>query len=396
MDKRDDGQVVGRKHAILSPSSAYRWLKCTKSARLEETLPERETTASEEGTFAHELSEVELKYFKGEMTKSDHAAELERLQSSEYYSAGLAENVALYVDTVSSKYAAAYKADNFTQLDLELLLDLSAYVPESFGYADAIIINDTTLDVIDLKYGAGIAVKAKDNPQLRLYALGALEYYEFIHPDVEKVTLTIVQPRNGGVSEEVLTVEELLDWGESIKEIAAQAYAGTGEYCAGTHCRFCKASELCRAHAEYQLAIAREEFDEPNLMTKDELAEIVKRADSLKTWLEKVKAYVLESALKGEHYEGLKVVEGRSSRKIIDKDTAARILLENGGNENVVWKPRELNGLPALEKAFGKDRLNGLIGSLIEKPVGAPVLVPESDKRAEWKDVKSEFVKLED
>ena len=131
-------------------------------------------------------------------------------------------------------------------------------------------------------------------------------------------------------------------------------------------------------------------------MTKDELAEIVKRADALKTWLEKVKAYVLESALKGEHYEGLKVVEGRSSRKIIDKDTAARILLENGGNENVVWKPRELNGLPALEKAFGKDRLNGLIGSLIEKPVGAPVLVPESDKRAEWKDVKSEFVKLED
>lgn len=372
------------KHALLAPSAAHRWLNCPPSARLGESFPDTESVYSAEGSFAHHVAEVTLNNFlNNTKDKID--------ETDKYYSKSLEENVAVYTDLVIDKYVQAKKLDEGTVCLIEQQFSLTEYVPASFGHADAIILSNDTLEVVDLKYGANVPVKAKNNSQLRLYALGVYTEWSFLY-DVKTVTVTIVQPRNGGVSSETMSIEELLKWGEKVKPIARLAFKGEGEFKPGGHCRFCKAANLCKALTKFNTEKVKDDFDNPDLLNEDEVAEILSRADDIIQWLNSIKSYALkESVNNGKQWKGFKLVEGRSNRKIIDAEKAAEILMANGGANNLIWKPKELLGLTALEKNFGKKKLAEMLAEVIQKPAGAPTLVDESDPRPEWHDVKEDF-----
>ena len=347
-------------HAILSPSSSHRWLICTPSARLEQGFPDTNSAVAAEGTFAHRWAEIQLSHFNKQMSDDNFKSEIAHLTQNKFYSKGLEEYVALYIDTVISKFQCARDVDNGAILLLEQKFNLNDYVPECYGHADAVILADGNMEVVDLKYGAGVPVSATNNSQLRLYALGAYLELAFLY-DIKQVTMTIVQPRNGGISSETLSITDLLNWGNSIKGIANLAFKGKGDFKAGDHCKFCRAANRCKALAEYR-----------------------------------IKAYTLKEALeKGKHWKGFKLVAGRSVRKITDADKAAEILKDNGGTDEQIWKPKELLTLTTLEKNFGKKKLAELLKPVIEKPDGAPTLVPDSDPRPEWHSVDNDFDKLE-
>ncbi|MBQ7198085.1 MAG: DUF2800 domain-containing protein [Selenomonadaceae bacterium] len=371
------------KHALLAPSAAHRWLNCTPSARLEESFPESESTAAAEGTFAHHFAEVTLQNFLHNKN--------EKCEENSYYSKSLEEYVSVYTDCVIEKYVQAKNQDESAECLIEHKFSLTDFVPASFGHADAVILSNGSLEIIDLKYGKGVPVKAQNNSQLRLYALGVYAEMSFLY-DIKTVTVTIVQPRNGGISSETMTIEELLNWGEKIKPIAQTAFKGEGEFKAGRHCQFCRAANLCRALANYNLEKVKADFDNPDLLNDDEIAEILTRADDTIKWLNSIKEYALSESLKnGKRWTGFKIVEGRSVRKIVDAEKAAEILKANGGEDSEIWKPKELLGLTALEKNFGKKKLSEMLAEVIQKPNGAPTLVSESDPRPEWNNVKNDF-----
>lgn len=379
-------------HALLAPSSAHRWLTCPPSARLEKQFPDVETTAAAEGTFAHKYAETTLQHFykRGDVNN-------EPLKENKFYNGDLEENVSTYTNTVIEKFNLAKSKDKGAALYLEKEFDLSEFVPASYGRADAVIICDDSIEIIDLKYGAGIAVRAKDNPQLRLYALGVYSELSFLYDDIKQVTVTIIQPRNGGISSDTLTVDELLEWGEKIKPIAQMAYVGDGDFKAGDHCKFCKAANRCKALAEYQMKAVKTDFDDPDLLTDGELIEILSAADDTIKWLNSIKTYMLDKALNdGKSWEGFKLVAGRSVRKIVDAEKAAEILKDNGGTDEQIWKPKELLGITALEKNFGKKKLAEMLKTVIDKPAGAPTLVPVTDPREELHNVQNDFDKLEE
>jgi hypothetical protein len=243
-----------------------------------------------------------------------------------------------------------------------------------------VIVSDSLIEVVDLKYGKGVPVSAKDNSQMRLYALGLFEAYGMLY-GADKVRMTIVQPRLGSVSTDEMTVAELLAWGEKIKPIAETAFKGEGQRCAGDHCRFCKAAPTCRALADFELEVVQEAM-KPSELTDIDMVEVIRRADSIKKWLTAVEEYALQEAVKnGTSWPGLKVVEGRSVRKIADSQQAQIILMRAGFSQDEIMKPRELKTLTALEKLVGKKKFTELMGSVIEKPPGRPTLVDESDKR---------------
>jgi len=262
---------------------------------------------------------------------------------------------------------------------LEQRLDFSPWVPEGFGTGDAVIITDNRLEIVDLKYGKGVPVSAECNPQLRLYALGAINEFGMLY-DFKTVRTTIVQPRLDNISSEELAVEELLQWGETVKPIAWQAFTGKGDFHAGDHCRFCRARYTCRARAEANLELAKYDFQEPEALTVEEIGEILYKAEELQQWVKDIKEYALIQAYQhGVKFPGWKVVEGRSVRKITDEEAVAERLRREG------YEPYKqvLYTLTEFEKMIGKKRFNEIAGDLIEKPAGKPTLVPESDKRPE-------------
>lgn len=388
-------------HAILGGSNAHRWLICTPSARLERQFPDTAGESAKEGTFAHALAEMNLRAFLAE-SKAECAGwgkQIEELKSGktvagDYYDASMEEYVFEYIQTIIAKFAAAKKVDRDATLLLERKLDFSDWVPEGFGRADAVIIADGLLDVIDFKYGRNVAVSATDNPQMRLYALGAYKELDFIY-DFDSVQMTIVQPRNGGTNSECLSLNALLEWGESIKPLAEAAYKGEGKLVTGPHCRFCRAAIRCRAQAEKQLEAARYEFKNADLLTDDEVADVLRRSEELTTWAHAVKEYASDQAINhGKQWPGYKIVAGRSSRKISDTEEAYRLLRVAGFEQEQLMKPAELQNLTKLEKLVGRKRLNELIGKLIVKPDGKPTLVPESDKRPAFNSAKEDFVEV--
>lgn len=381
-------------HAVLAPSGAHRWLNCPPSARLEEQFPDTSSEMAMEGTFAHKFAEINLLHFIGEISDDEFTASIAEMRKDKFYSKALAEYVDEYVNVVVTKYLKAKQLNRGTSLLLERKVDLSAYVPQCYGHADAIIISDNNLEICDLKYGAGVKVDAKNNPQLRLYALGAYDELGFLF-SIGTVTVTIVQPRNGGVSSETLSVAQLMKWGELIKPIAKLAFDGKGEFKAGEHCKFCRASNICKHHADYQLEVVKDDFDDPDILSDTEISKILARADNIIKWLNNVKDFALKEAIdKNKHWAGFKIVEGRSIRKIIDENKAVEILQSNGATDNQIWKPKEILGLTALEKNFGKKKIAEWLSGVIQKPPGKPALVPESDERQEWQNAQSDFDNL--
>lgn len=389
-----------REHALLSSSSAHRWLICTPSARMEEGFPDTTSESAKEGTFAHKLAELELSRYIKAIGETKYKNELEELKSGksplgDYYSRDMEEYVSQYVDVVIEKFEEAKQRDAEAALLLEQHLDFSDWVPDGFGRGDAIIIADGILEVIDLKYGRNTPVSAVNNPQIRLYGLGAYNEFGAIY-DIDTVCMTIVQPRNGGESSESLRVGDLIIWADSVKPIAQQAFKGEGEPKPGPHCQFCRAAVRCKALAEYQLEMAKYDFKDVNELTDDEIADVLHRVEDLVSWSNKVKAYALSEALEsGKHWPGWKLVEGRSVRKISVPEQAILVLTtQYGHTEDEILKPRELKTITQLEKAIGKQELAKELAGLLIKPPGKPTLVPESDKRPEFNAAKNDFTEI--
>lgn len=378
-----------RKHATLSASSAHRWMTCTPSARFEEQFVEERSQYAEEGTFAHRMAEIKLRQLAGEYTKRVRNTMLNGLKKDELYSQEMEDYVDGYVEIVTERFNAARARCKDAVLLLEQRLDFSDYVPEGFGTGDVVIISEPTMEVVDLKYGAGVPVSALGNPQTRLYGLGALSRYDLAY-DIQTVRMTIVQPRLDSVSTEELSAEELYAWGKhSVAPQAELAIEGKGQFIPGEHCRFCRGRIACRARAEYNLQLAQYDFAKPPELSDEDIAEILGKIDELVTWAGQVKDYALDQAVNHDkHWPGWKLVEGRSTRKYSDTDAVADRLVKAGYDEALLYT-RQLLGITAMEKVIGKKTFAELLADLVIKPAGKPVLVPESDKRPAYNSAAS-------
>lgn len=377
-------------HAVLSASGSKRWLSCPPSARLERKFPDKAGEAAQEGTLAHALAEARIRYWLGEISESGLALRIDSIRHDVLYSPEMGEYVSEYVDLCIEKISAAQGVAL-----VEERLDFSRWVKNGFGTGDMVIIGDGVLEIVDLKYGKGVPVSAEGNTQMQLYALGAIEQYGYIY-DFDHVRMSIFQPRNGGLSTQLMSVEELLAWGESIKPIAELAYEGKGDFKAGDHCRFCRAAVQCKALADYNLEIEKFEFRDADLLTDDEVSSVLERVDGLVRYAEKIKTFALAEALKGHKWPGFTIVAGRSNRKITDEAKAVKLLRKAGYTDDVIYKPLEMQTITALEKLVTKKKFGELLGSVIEKPPGKPTLVPEDDKRPEYDPVQSEFEVMEE
>jgi hypothetical protein len=372
-----------RKHAILSASGAYRWLACPPSARLEEQFEETISAYAEEGTLAHALAELSLQMMLDQISAVCYTEKLKQLEKNELYSKSMLDYIDSYVTIVMEKINEARARSKDAVVLLEQRLDFSDWVPEGFGTGDVVIISDGVLEVIDLKYGKGVPVSAEDNAQMRLYALGALATFDSLY-DIKTVRMTIVQPRLDSVSGDEIPAEMLYWWADTELVRRAQlAWDGQGEFQAGEHCRFCRARFNCRARAEANLELAKMDFQKPELLTDEEIGEILKQADELKAWVSDVFDYALVQARDhGKRYKGWKLVEGRSVRKYADEEAVAKTLLGAGYKEEQIYE-KKLWGITAMEKLLGKTKFGELLKGLVVKPAGKPTLVPESDKRPE-------------
>lgn len=363
-------------HALLGPSSAKQWMACTPSARFEEEFIEQDSEYAAEGTEAHALAEAYM---------SQDEAEVIRIQTeSKYYNGEMEEAVGLYLDIANERYVEAQKRDPSAVMMAEQRLDFSAWVPEGFGTGDILIIGGGVIEVIDLKYGKGVPVDAEDNPQLRLYGLGAWNAYNILY-DIHTVRMTIVQPRLSSVTTDEISVEDLLRWvNEEVAPKAKLAWAGEGQHVPGDNCKFCKAKPRCKALADQNLEMEKHDFVLPHKLTDEQIADILSKVDRLADWVKAVKKYALDQAVNhGVKWPGWKLVEGRSNRKITDTDEAVKILVNDGVAESLLYKPREVLGITALEDLIGKKKFTKLLDHIIEKPPGKPTLEPESDKRPE-------------
>ncbi|NLO92467.1 MAG: DUF2800 domain-containing protein [Elusimicrobia bacterium] len=366
-------------HALLSASGAHKWLKCTPSARLEETLPEGTSEYAEEGRLAHEIAELKLrKQFIEPMGMRTFNSRLKKLQANPLYKDEMLHHTDAYLEYVSS---ITHSFTSPPYVAVEKQLDFSEYVPEGFGTGDCIIIHGDTLHVIDFKYGKGVPVSAEMNPQMQLYALGACAAYSFLYP-IANVKLAIVQPRVGEPSEWELPASDLLAWGESVKPVARKAFAGEGDYVSGDHCRFCRARALCRARAEFNTALEEYHQMKPPLISNEEVGAILVRAQNLAKWVKDLEDYALSECLKGNEMPGWKAVEGRSSRQYVDQDEAFKLLIASGIDEALLYQRVPLT-LPKVEELLGRKTYTELLvntGHVKTEP-GKPTLAPISDKR---------------
>lgn len=360
-----------QKHALLSASSAHRWLHCPPSAKLTAGVTEAPSEAALQGTAAHALAEHKLRRALKQQSKRP---------VSKYEDDEMNAHTDDYVSYVLEQYEQAKQATPGAVIYIEQRLDFSYVVPGGFGTGDCLIVADGTLHVIDLKYGLGVLVEAEWNPQMMLYALGALALFDALY-DIEQVALTVFQPRRANVSTWTISVTELNKWAEqTLKPAAELAAKGEGEFCAGTWCQFCRIASTCRARAEANLELAKFDFTPPAELSADEVAEVLAQIPELTRWASDVQDYALSQALSGELYEGFKLVAGRSIRKYTDETAVAEAAKAAGYRD--IYK-RSLLTITAMEKLMGKKNFSEILGNLVVKPEGKPTLVPVTDKRPE-------------
>ena len=380
-----------RAHALLSPSSAERWINCPASVMLGRDLPDTTSPYAEEGTRAHELCEMLLNDGKTSgFTAALHAAPGE-----------MQEAALNYRDIVLAKVSEAMKETPDARIMVEARLDMRAWVPDCWGTGDALIIADDTMEVVDFKYGKGVRVDAAHNAQMMLYALGALASYGSGYL-IDRVRMTIVQPRIGNVSEWETTVSALVKWAENtVRPAALAALNGTGKAQTGEWCRFCKAKALCPALAELARhtappsgRAASEEYA-PERLTLAALSRLLPVIDLLRSWGKAVEDYCLAQALAGQEVPGYKLVEGRSVRVVTDAGKLAARLISHGADPAAVWRPQELRTLTELEKTVGRKAFATLSEGCVAKPPDKPTLVPEADKRPAWNPAAADFAGLE-
>ena len=368
-------------HALLSASSSHRWLHCPPSARLCEGYDDKGSNFAAEGTDAHALCEYKLRAALG-MEAKDPTEDLS------WYDAEMEESANGYAAFVMELVEEAKKNCSDPVVLIEQRLDYSRYVAEGFGTGDCVIIADGTLHIVDFKYGRGILVEAEDNPQMMLYALGALELFDCLY-DIDTVSMTIFQPRRGNVSTYTLSKADLYEWADTVLAPAAElAWSGEGEYHCGEWCQFCKAKADCRKRANANMELAKYEFKQPPLLTDEEVEEILGRIDELIAWASDIRDYALQAAIGGKHWTGYKLVEGRSNRKYTDERAVVAAVRAAG------YDPYEhkVLGVTAMTTMLGKKQFNDILGGLVTKPQGKPTLVPDSDKRPAMTNIINEFM----
>lgn len=395
------------KHAILSPSAAHRWLHCTPAPRVEAEFPETTSEYAEEGRLAHSVCELAAKKKFTVMNNRTYNSRLKKLKADPKWDDEMLSTAATYVEHLTEH---AMRFEHAPYVALEVQVDITDYAPEAFGTCDCVMIGGDELIITDYKHGKGVPVSAQDNPQMLLYALGALKLYRPIYGDmIRRVSTYIDQPRLGSYDGASMTVEELLAWGESIKPKAAAAFMGTGEFAPGEWCRFCRAKAKCRARANQNTALEdfkdciplgrsipmQTEYDATgfkpsNCLTDEEIGALLVRAEGLVAWYNDLKEYVLVACLNGKTIPGWKAVEGRSTRAWTDQDAALEALMAGGVEEAIIYD-RVPKTLAQLEKVIGKQRFGELVGGMITKSPGKPALAAESDKRPAYNGAAADF-----
>lgn len=379
-------------HALLSPSSAHRWLNCPLAPRLEATLPEKPSEYAREGTVAHSVCEITAKKKFKKVKAAEYNRVIKKLKTDAVWDDEMLHTAETYVEHLTE---LAMEFANEPYIAFEVKVDISDYVPEAFGRCDCVMFGGDTLIITDYKHGKGVPVSPDENPQLMLYALGALKLYKpLFGVALKKVAVYIDQPRIGAYDGWTCTVDELLAWGESVKPKAQMAFMGFGEYHAGDWCRFCRANGICKAQAEQQIG-AFDDFsaavgNPTALLSPSEMGEVLKRGETLVSWYETVREKALESLLNGEKIPGYKVMEGRSTRCWTDQDKALDKLQESGVDRAVIYDsvPKTL---AQLEKLLGTARFKELVGEFVTKPQGKPTLALETDSRKEFNSAAADF-----
>nr|WP_296074568.1 DUF2800 domain-containing protein [uncultured Ruminococcus sp.] len=367
-------------HAVLSASSANRWLHCPPSVRLSEGYMDKASVFAMEGTSAHELCEYKLRSALGMEAENP-------TENLDFYNTEMEECAEGYATYILELVEKAKETCSDPVIMVEQRVDFSRYVPEGFGTADCIIIADDILNIVDYKHGKGVEVSAEDNPQMKLYALGALELFDCLY-DISKVQMTIFQPRLSNVSVFVMNKADLLNWAnDELTAKAELAFEGKGELCCGEWCKFCKAKSNCKERARVNMEMAQYEFRKSSLLTDEEVVDILSKVDELTSWASDVKNFALEQAVRGKQWPGWKVVEGRSNRKYTDESAVAQVVKNAGYNPY----DEKIMGITNMTKMLGKEKFNELLGDFVERPQGKPTLVTEDDKRPEMNTAKEDF-----
>lgn len=378
------------KHAKCSPSAAERWLNCTAAPTFEQQFPpEPPTVYSAEGTLAHEFAELFAMNIFGQITKRTFNSRLKKLQAKDMYSSEMEKTAQFYAEYLFRK---ASEFEVVPHLALEVGVDLGTYVPEGFGRCDCILIGRDTLHITDYKHGAGIPVSPEGNPQMRLYALGALERYRMAYPTIQHVSMAIVQPRiTEDVAEETMTAADLLAWGEDIRPLAREASEGPGTFAAGDWCRWCRGRAVCRARADHYLALERKSA---TVLSDEEIGDVLIRAENLSRWVDDLRSYALKTILDGGEIAGWKVVEGRSVRRFKDLDGAIKVFEAEGFDDALLFD-RKPKSLTELEKLMGRKAFAEKCAEFIEKPPGKPTLAEASDKRPAYNSMAADWEGLQ-
>ncbi|WAX09145.1 hypothetical protein BT401P1_00025 [Bacteroides phage BT401P1] len=381
-----------RGHAILSPSSSERWLNCTPSARLADAAGSKTSEYAEEGTTAHELAEHVLGCWTDGtfLPECEEMPVPENIASNKYYSEEMKEAISHYVNFVTGEFYEMQKGPfgGPVTMRLEEKLDISGYAPESFGSADVSLVSEQILHIIDLKYGKGVKVPA-ESPQFKMYALGVLA--KFGGPKVKRIRMSVAQPRLKHFETIEVDVRDLLDWAEKVLRPKAKlAYEGKGEQVVGSWCQFCPVKATCRAQRDEIVHDFEEYPDTPHLLTDEEIVDMLGKLDRYRSWFESLNQYAYAEAMKGKKWDGYKLVEGRSARKIVDPDKVRDKLLKTYLEDEVL--NISLKGITDLEKLMGKKVFAAEIGEYVKSQPGAPKLVPDSHPGKDYeRDTASDF-----
>lgn len=367
-----------REHALLSPSSSSRWLNCTPSARLAENTENKSSVYAEEGTLFHEICEYCLAQWNAGVWEPDpFGDELPELKDDHLthplFKQEMFKHARNYCDFVMNENYNLEKSDGVCKLLLEEKVDISEYVPECLGSVDCQLVGRDTLIVIDLKYGEGIKVYAERNTQMMLYALGAIKG----KPSIKTIRLVIAQVRLNHFDVWEISANDLLQWADKVlKPTAKKAFAGKGEQKMGDWCGFCPVKAQCRK--QYEAVV--NDFDRykyPELLTEDEICDLIEKIDKYKGWLESVNKFVYDEALRGRKWKGYKLVAGRSGRVITDEEAIRQDLLSKKYLEDEIFNIK-LKGIGDLEKLVGKKQFSALYGQYVKSKPGNPKLVPDS------------------
>lgn len=372
---------ASREHAVLSASGSDRWMQCPPSALINAHAEREDTHYSLEGTLAHELSELKARRLLtpvNEKARTEIARNIDELKKSKYYNADMDDHTNAFVDYVAERFLAAKKLDKNTRIHFEIRVDYSEVAPHGRGTCDVVIVCNQYVEVIDLKYGQGVAVSAVDNPQLRLYALGAVREYELVY-DFDHVVYTIVQPRLDSITSERMSVEELVGWAyENVKPKADLAINGEGDFNAGSHCKFCSFRFRCAERTRHVLELTG--IDKDAMLDDKQLADAYGRVGVVQSWVYDIKDYSLKYVIEGGKLDGYKLVAGKSKRYIKD-EAALRGKLESEGYDEGQYLRIGFVPLSDLEKMVGKKKLANEYAAFFGKSNAAPTLAPESDKR---------------